>query len=395
VNGGLIDERQRDRLQLAAAWSRIVLALIAIFFLPLLYPGLDRVRGIFVAYIGIAMVGQVLIYKSIGGMWRAVVGGVIDVALLTLIVHRVGSIANMMVSIYFFAAILNTLVVGRRVGVSLAVVGAASYGAVVLCETLGWLPYGPDAPAWAQTVAPSAAEAAVAVSLLSVLLVSSAAVVGVLVSQIRQRESELVAANHKLAELSLRDPLTQLFNRRHLMARLEGELARARRGRPLAVVMIDLDRFKRVNDERGHQQGDEVLRDIANALGAATREMDVPGRYGGDEFVVLLPETDRAKAQVAAERLCAAVREVGMRFDAEEPVTASIGIASARYDDEARALIQRADQHAYRAKQGGGDRVVMEEPPAESGEHDAQAEARVTPLPLAEPLRAKKRRKTS
>src|SRR5690606_35897552 len=98
-------------------------------------------------------------------------------------------------------------------------------------------------------------------------------------------------------------PLTQLYNRRHLMERLESELARVRRGKPLAVVMVDLDRFKRVNDDTGHQRGDSLLQDLARGLARAVREADVVGRYGGDEFVVILPDTSPADAEIAAARV--------------------------------------------------------------------------------------------
>ncbi len=350
---------ERDRLLLGAATSRLLLGVFALTMLPLLYPGLAAFRWIFAAYIAFAALVQLRISRGVGGMPRAVLGGVVDMLILTFIVHRVGSTATMMVSIYFFAAIVNTLVVGRRVGVTLAAVAALLYSGIVVAEITGMLPYGPDAPGWVRG-RPGATEGLIACTLMSLLLVASARVVGRLVGRIRTREAELVAANARLSELSARDPLTQLFNRRHLMSRLEDELARVRRGHALAVIMVDLDRFKRVNDEHGHERGDEVLKRIAAALAGATREVDVPGRYGGDEFVVLLPDTGAADARSVAERLVAAVRGVGESFDAERPVTASVGVAVASPSDEPRALIRRADERAYRAKQAGGDRALGE-----------------------------------
>lgn len=265
----------------------------------------------------------------------------------------------MMVSLYFFAAIVNTLVVGRRVGVTLAVLSALLYSGVVVAESSGLIPYGPDAPEWVSGT-PGPTEAAIVCLLMSMLLIASAWLVGMLVHRIRLREAELLDANARLSELSARDPLTQLFNRRHLMSRLDEELARVRRGHPLAVVMIDLDRFKRINDEQGHERGDEVLRRIAEAVAGATREVDVPGRYGGDEFVVLLPDTDLSRARVVAERLVGAVRAVGEECDERRPVTASVGVAMAAVADGARAVMRRADELAYRAKEAGGDRACIE-----------------------------------
>ncbi len=350
---------QRDRLLLGAATSRLVLGVFALTMLPLLYPGLAAHRGIFAAYIAFAALMQLLIWRGIGGRARAIAGGLVDMLILTFIVHRVGSTATMMVSIYFFAAIVNTLVVGRRVGVVLAVASALLYSGVVAAEVLGVLPYGPDAPAWVRG-RPGPTEAAIACLLLSILLVASGLIVGRLVARIRTREDELVSANARLSELSARDALTQLYNRRYLMARLEDELARVRRGHALAVIMIDLDRFKRINDEQGHERGDEVLVAIAAAIAGCTREIDVPGRYGGDEFVVLLPDTDPTDARAVAERLVEAVRSVGEGYDAERPVTASVGLAVATAQDEPRALVRRADERAYRAKQAGGDRALVE-----------------------------------
>jgi diguanylate cyclase (GGDEF)-like protein len=361
----------RARLQFAAAISRLVVGVFALTVLPLAYPGMAAHRSLFVGYLVYAVAMQVLIWRNVGGIARAVVGGLVDMAMLTFIVHRIGSAGTMMVAIYFFAAIVNTLVVGRRVGVSLAAAAAVLYCGVVVAEVTGVLVYGPDAPGWVRG-APSSTEAVVLCVLFAALLVASAWLVGVLVQRIRTREQQLVDANARLSELSVRDPLTQLFNRRHLVARLEDELARVRRGHPLAVVMIDLDGFKRVNDERGHPRGDEVLREIAAALDVATREVDVVGRYGGDEFIVLLPDAGHEEAAIVSERLVEAVRRVGHASDPERPVTASIGVALARPGDASRALIARADELAYRAKQGGGDRAAVE-----SAELDAVAHTRV------------------
>jgi diguanylate cyclase (GGDEF)-like protein len=193
--------------------------------------------------------------------------------------------------------------------------------------------------------------------LVTVLLVASTALVGLLVRAVRRHESELAAANVRLEEISQRDPLTGLFNRRHLFTKLEYELARAKRGHPFGVIMLDLDGFKRVNDVQGHLRGDMLLKEIASALAASTRVIDVTARYGGDEFIVILPDADAAQAQLVAERIAKAIRDVGLRFDAQRPVTASVGTAQAHADDSVASLIHRADESAYRAKKSGGDRI--------------------------------------
>jgi diguanylate cyclase (GGDEF)-like protein len=125
--------------------------------------------------------------------------------------------------------------------------------------------------------------------------------------------------------------------------------------------MLDLDGFKQVNDRAGHEQGDVLLRAIADALKRTTRETDVAGRYGGDEFLVILPDTDAEQARRVAERLADSVREAGRQFDAAHPVTASLGIAVAippQAPESPAVLVRVADEHAYRAKQRGGDCVA-------------------------------------
>lgn len=349
-----------DRPIFLAATLRFVLGLVPLVGLPSVYPGLAEHRGIFLGYLAWALFAQILIWRGIGGMTRSVIDGLVDIAIVTFIVHRVGSVATMMVSVYMLVVILNTLVVGKRVGVVVAVLTALAYAGIVMSEAVGWLPYAPDAPPETRVVRPNVTQGLVFAGLVGSITVLITAVVGVLVHLIGLRESQLVEANAQLEELSQRDPLTQLFNRRHLLRRIQDELAWVNRGRPLAVVMIDLDRFKRVNDERGHLQGDALLRKLAQALGTHSRATDVAGRFGGDEFVVLLPDTRPEAAATAAERLRTAIREVGTEFDTELPVTASVGVAHARTTDTPAELLRRADEHAYRAKQEGGDQVVDE-----------------------------------
>ena len=156
------------------------------------------------------------------------------------------------------------------------------------------------------------------------------------------------------------DELTQLANRRTFTAAGTRELARARRSqRPLAVVLIDVDDFKWVNDTFGHAAGDDVLRAVAEMLRTQTREIDLAARYGGDEFALLLPETDREEALEAAERfhVALAARALGDGRTLPSGVTASIGVAAgvAPSLDE---LVAAADRALYRAKQAGKNRTA-------------------------------------
>ena len=157
--------------------------------------------------------------------------------------------------------------------------------------------------------------------------------------------------------LALYDPLTELFNRRAFDTMLEREMAEwSRYGRPLSLVMLDLDHFKKVNDTHGHDAGDAVLKDLAELLRGTCRPSDLPCRWGGEEFVWLMPETNLADAQLAAERLRGAIESFD--FQAIGTMTASFGVTSAIEDDEAKHLIKRADQALYAAKEAGRNRVA-------------------------------------
>mgnify|MGYP002784713389 CR=1 FL=1 len=164
-------------------------------------------------------------------------------------------------------------------------------------------------------------------------------------------------ARARLVELARTDPLTGLANRRAFDERLAAELARARReGSPLSLALVDLDRFKRVNDVHGHAVGDEVLREVARRLRDVARATDVVARLGGEELAWLLPGTGLDAAMEAAERLRAGIR--GTPVGRAGRQTASIGIAEAAPGDLPGDLLRRADGALYRAKDGGRDACV-------------------------------------
>jgi diguanylate cyclase (GGDEF)-like protein len=171
----------------------------------------------------------------------------------------------------------------------------------------------------------------------------------------------------ELERLAVRDGLTGLFNHRTFYRLLEGELARARRFRhPVSLLMLDLDHFKQVNDRHGHLAGDRILAALGQLLSQALREVDSVCRYGGEEFVVILPVTGPELAAGVAERLRAAVQAAA--FDVGEgrraAITLSIGVAT--FPDEASAapeLVAAADRALYRAKQDGRNRVCRDAAP--------------------------------
>ena len=174
-------------------------------------------------------------------------------------------------------------------------------------------------------------------------------------------QQELIAAREAMRRQATRDALTGLWNRGQIMQALERELARARReGTPLGVILLDVDHFKRVNDTHGHPVGDAVLREVARRLEEVFRAYDGVGRYGGEEFLVVLPGCDAAAALALAERARAAMAGLPLELaEAAVAFTISAGVAATggAWTTDAGALLQTADAALYRAKRGGRDRV--------------------------------------
>lgn len=180
----------------------------------------------------------------------------------------------------------------------------------------------------------------------------------------KKRYAERLRDNVQMSiELAITDGLTGLFNRRYMETHLETLVEQAAvRGKPLAVLVVDIDYFKAINDGHGHDAGDDALREFAIRLRKAIRNIDLACRYGGEEFVIVMPETDMAVATTVAERLRR--RIAGEPFVVQQgtrklDVTISIGIATlCDAADDAVAILKRADQALYRAKRDGRNRVV-------------------------------------
>ena len=169
----------------------------------------------------------------------------------------------------------------------------------------------------------------------------------------------------RLQGLSMQDALTGLPNRRALEQALQREWQRWQRGaRSFAVVALDLDHFKRINDTHGHLVGDDLLAAVGRRLAGAVRQMDVVARTGGEEFLVLMPDIDDAAADAAAERLRAALADSPLAVGPLTlPITTSLGVARVRAGDtELRQVLARADQALYAAKAAGRNRVGRDDP---------------------------------
>jgi|GEM_PF-761327 len=172
---------------------------------------------------------------------------------------------------------------------------------------------------------------------------------------------ENALTHEKVERLSVTDGLTGIFNRRHLTERLESEFAKAQRYETqLSVLIIDIDHFKQINDTFGHQVGDNALLGVVGALKRRLRTTDLLGRYGGEEFVVMLPNTDRHDAFAVAQALRKEVEATKVAALGERRITVSIGVASYPAADvgDVDALLRNADEALYRAKESGRNRVV-------------------------------------
>lgn len=184
-------------------------------------------------------------------------------------------------------------------------------------------------------------------------------------TQVRRKayQDRLRSNYHRSVTMAVTDALTGMYNRRYVSTHLETLISRRGKERyDLAVLMIDIDYFKKINDENGHAAGDEVLREFANRIRRNVRGVDLAARYGGEEFLVVLPDTDRETAHLVAERLRRQISEAPFPIDGgagQLTVTCSIGVAMLAEAEDPDALVKRADGALYSAKHGGRDQVVI------------------------------------
>ena len=173
------------------------------------------------------------------------------------------------------------------------------------------------------------------------------------------QEAAVSIENARLFHLATTDGLTGLATIRYFKTLLEHEMPRSERHqRPLSLIMLDIDFFKKVNDTYGHPAGDVILRELASLIRTAIRQEDIPARYGGEEFIIMLPEASRKESMVVAERMRTLVQDTRIKDEVRSySITVSVGVATMMKGDQSNTLIERVDQQLYRAKQTGRNKV--------------------------------------
>jgi len=338
--GGLVGQAEAgapayDRVVRIASWVFLLTAAVIVGSSGL-WP--DTTPAIFVL-LGLAgsfvLVVHDLLPPATLGAARPVLEGTVALTFATFLVLFTGGHASPFFFTFPLIVGAAALVVRPRTTVILTAGAAAGYGVAAAV--------GSGAPTASQL-------ATVGVNLTALLLL---AYVGSVIGR-EQRRSRDAAIR-----LSAVDSLTGLFNRTFFFAALEREIARsARSGRGFCLLMLDLDELKAINDRLGHHAGDAALRAIAETIRAGVRRIDVAARYGGDEFVALLPETDPTGGWVVAEKIRLSVAAIGTA-GIEIPPTVSIGVVAYPRDGQtADALMISADQAMYASKRGGRNRVA-------------------------------------
>jgi diguanylate cyclase (GGDEF)-like protein len=334
-----------------AGWVRVAFAVAAVAFADSVCPDNATVLVLSVAYLVLSLGFQWVIRQGLGhGQLRSLGMGVVDIAFISYPVFLLGPASSVIPFAYLLVPVVNAAASSSRSRVAMMLAGMGSLTYVAMLALVG-LDLAPNAPA-RHIGEPSGPEliASGTLVVMSVLLTTLI---------VLKQMTALDRMNRQLSELSQLDELTGLHNRRYLFSELHRQLERVARGATCGVLMIDLDGFKRVNDQLGHDAGDLLLRDIAGALTVETRAVDLVARYGGDEFVVVLPDLAPEVALPVAERVVAAIAQVGRSRWAATPVTASVGVGIGRPGDDAASILRRADELAYAAKRAGGNRVAL------------------------------------
>ena len=180
-----------------------------------------------------------------------------------------------------------------------------------------------------------------------------------LVNFLNATSRDLYLANQKLEEAATTDGLTRLFNRKKISELINSELTKQKKHRKMSLIMFDIDNFKRINDTYGHDMGDEVLSRIAQTAKNFIRSQDSIGRWGGEEFMILLPDSEKPEAAEVAEKIRVAINS--LEWEKMPAISVSLGVAQVREDDELKMLYKRADERLYYAKMHGKNQVIADD----------------------------------
>ncbi len=372
---GALTPEQRDHYRLAGfvVWLHLgVIVLAPVLFLlsgRVTSPAVWYILGIFVLFTAVAQGFLSLRPARVSWPLLGQLLMVVDLLLVTGLVWARGGLETDAYHFYYLVIVGSAILFGARESVAFAVAACLFYGVVV------WLDAG-------------STEALVRVLIRTVYMVLTGFLAGYLsaqerrhrhahietkrlLSELQEAHIQLKAFAREMSQLAVTDGLTGLHNHTYFHQRLDEELSRADRyHRPLSLLMLDLDGFKRYNDTYGHPKGDLILAEVARLITAAVRKVDVPCRYGGEEFAVILPETDSQAAVAAAERIRLAVEGALVEGPGPSHLTVSAGVASFPIHARSRTeLIEAADRALYLSKSRGKNAVTLYGPAVASGGH--------------------------
>ena len=336
VTGSDVPTWAYDRVVRVASWV-FVAATAAIVAFTGLWPDTEQAIFVLLAVVSVfILLVHDLLPSAALGVAKFLVEGSVAITFATLLVMFTGRDGSPFFFVFPLIVGGAALVVSQRVTLGLAIVASLGYLVAIFA--------GSSQPITTATIA------TIAINLIALVLLAYVAM-GIASEQRRARDAAI--------RLSTVDPLTGLFNRTYFFAAIDREIARsARSGRGFCLLMMDLDELKSVNDRHGHFVGDRVLAGVGQVIRDGVRRIDTAARYGGDEFVVVLPETDASGAYVLAEKIRLGAADLALS-DVDVRTSLSVGVVS--YPDNGStsdALMISADQAMYASKRSGKNRVM-------------------------------------
>jgi diguanylate cyclase (GGDEF)-like protein len=345
-----LDDQRRAKLLVVTCHTAGVLVLLSFTLRALVHEVPDATWVVTAAVTSVVLLGSPFLMRGASSVRAAALPPILALALaMPILTAAGGGLDAPIVTMVPAMPLVAAYFIGPRGAAWLAVVLTVEVVAMAIGERVGWSP-------------PHHTPALVKALLIAAFLGVTAFIARVYDRERQRFESKLQQLNEQLREVSIRDPLTGAYNRRHLSERLISELAYARRHRmPLAVVILDVDHFKRVNDQHGHHAGDAVLTQLVALVQSEIRQEDLLARYGGEEFVLMLRDTDARQAEIVAERVRAMVESSELTYAGKSIfVTLSLGCAAASAEASEEALVAAADARLYEAKRRGRNCVVGE-----------------------------------